>query len=262
MLRESFTGSDYSPWLRERFDAIEISTRGDREVVFNEAITATESELADALGVRQTPAILFLDAANKVVVRSDGYRTPTDFKRILDYVDSKSYLLMDLATFVRKTSGDAHYTLRAHKAFEAVGDLSRVDGPLMVIIEDRWCDGCDLMHDTLLRDEVVNALMAKMTVVRLDADSEQSITTPDGVMTTPRKWAKELGLAARPSLVLYADGRERVRIKGVLRRFHFQTALRYVADGHYAKYPTVRDFGRAWQERLLAEGVTIDLGVQ
>ena len=262
MLRESFIGSEFSPWLRERFDAIEISTRGDREVVFNEQLTATESELADALGVRQTPAIMFLDATNRVVVRSDGYRTPRDFKRILDYVDSKSYLRTDLASFIRARDDGPPYALRDHAAFAPLTDLAGVNKPLMVILEDSWCDGCDLMHDTLLRNDVVNDLMAKMTVVRLDAASDEPMVAPDGTATTPREWAATLGLAARPAIVIHADGEERVRIKGVLRRFHFQTALRYVADGHYRDYPTVRDFGRAWQEKLIAEGVVIDVGVQ
>ena len=48
-------------------------------------------------------------------------------------------------------------------------DLSTSNQPVMVVFEDVDCDSCDLMHDTLMRDEVVNELLGSLTVVRLDA---------------------------------------------------------------------------------------------
>jgi thioredoxin-related protein len=262
MLRESFTGSDFSPWLKQRFDAIELSTRGDREVVFNEDLTVTEKELATVLGVTQTPSMIFLDAQNKAIARSDGYRTPKDFKRLLDYVDSKSYLKMNLTSFIERTTNGPHYTLRSHPRFEQTTDLSRVSKPLVIVFEDSYCDACDLMHDTLFKNVEVNALMSKMTVVRLDAAANTLIVTPQGERTTAKKWASNLKLNTRPSIVIFDGVKERVRIAGVLRRYHFQVALRYMANGHHLQYATVRDFSRAWRERLLAQGKVIDVGVQ
>lgn len=261
VLRESIVGSEYSPWLREHFDAIAINVRGDREVVYSEEVTATEKELAQLLDVRQTPAVIFLDGQNRQVMRVDGYRTPVEFKRVLDYIDSKSYLKMDFASFVAKTASGPSYALRPHPSFAETSDLSG-DGPLMVLFEDAWCHGCDLLHDTLLADPEVNALLEKMTVVRLDAESENSITDPSGRKTTPKAWIRELGMDARPAFLLYADGKEQVRIKGVLRHWHFTTALRYVAEGRHVEYATLGDFSRAFRLQQLNAGMTVDLGRQ
>ncbi len=262
VLRESIVGSDYSPWLRERFDAIAINIRGDREVVFNEEVTVTEKELAQMLKVHQTPAVIFLDGANRQVMRVDGYRTPVEFKRVLDYIDDKAYLQMDLASYVVKTASGPHYALRPHTAFAEVADLSSGDKPVLVLFEDAWCGGCDLLHDTLLADPEVNELLEEFTVVRLDAESEAPIVDPSGRKTTPRAWVRDLGINARPAFVLFADGQDLVRIYGVLRHFHFTTALRYVGKGRYAEFATLRDYSRDRQQKLLDAGVTIDLGRQ
>ena len=262
MLRESFNNPQRSPWIKANFDAIALSTRGSREVVFNETLTASERELSQALGVRQTPAIMFLDANNKVVFRSDGYRTPKDLDRLLRYVSSKSYLRLELASYIKKTDKGAHYTLRGHDLFANTDNLALTKKPVMVIFEDAYCDGCDLMHDTLLKNAQVNALMRTMLVVRLDADSDAPLTIPDGTRTTPKAWASAMKLNARPGMVLFAEGKELIRIAGVLRRFHFQTALRYVAEEHYVFHASLREFSRAHRAKLLSEGKTVDLGVQ
>jgi thioredoxin-related protein len=261
VLRESIVESEYSPWLRERFDAIALNVRGDREVAYNAEVTASEKELAQLLGVRQTPAVIFLDGQNRQVMRVDGYRTPVEFRRVLDYVDSKSYLKTDLATFVANSESGPSYAFRPHPRLVERADLA-VDGPLMVLFEDAWCHGCDLLHDTLLADPEVNGLLDKMTVVRLDAESEMSIVDPAGRKTTPKAWIRELGIDARPAILLYAEGSELVRIKGVLRHWHFTTALRYVADKRYAEYATLRDYSQALRKQQLDAGMTVDLGRQ
>jgi thioredoxin-related protein len=262
LLEESIAGSDYTPWLRKRFDVIAINVRGGREVVFDEQLTVSEMELARFLEVRQTPAVIFLDGNNNRVLRVDGYKTPADFRRILDYVDTKSYLTMDLASYVAKTAAGPTYTPRPHPAFTDRTDLSDVDGPLMVIFEDAWCGACDLLHDTLLADAEVNDLLDEFTVVRLDGESVAPLVDPSGRATTPRAWSRALGIDTRPALFLFGDGEERVRIEGVLRHFHFTTALRYVAEAKYDDYPTLRDYSIQRREALLQAGITVDLGRQ
>lgn len=262
LLRESLVESDYSGWLRERFDVIAINVRGAREVAFDENTTLTERELVRALHVRQTPAVIFLDGDNNTVARVDGYRTPAEFKRILDYVDSGSYREMDLAAYVSSHADGPLYTLRPHPAFRRMADLSAAERPLLVLFEDAQCDGCNLLHETLLADEEINALLGRFDVVRLDADSDAPIIDPAGIATTPRAWSRALGMQARPGFVLFVDGRELVRIEGVLRHFHFATALRYVGERQFESYPSLRAYSRAHREALLRSGVDVDLGRQ
>ena len=127
MLRESFSGKGEVAWVKNRFDVIDLNKRGDREVVFNASLTASEKEISAALNVRSTPAIIFLNGENQVVMRSDGYRTQKDMQRIFKYVDSKSYLKENLATFIKRTSQrGGHYTLRAHAQFARMTALGSV----------------------------------------------------------------------------------------------------------------------------------------
>jgi hypothetical protein len=53
-----------------------------------------------------------------------------------------------------------------------------------------------------------------------------------------------------------------VRIAGVLRHFHFTTALRYVGERHDRDHATLRDYSQAYRQRLLDAGVDIDMGRQ
>ena len=71
-----------------------------------------------------------------------------------------------------------------------------------------------------------------------------------------------LGLNARPSILIMDGDEELVRIAGVLRRFHFQTALRYVAEEEYHEYLTVREYTDAYRGRLIIGGQDVDVGVQ
>lgn len=261
VLRESLIESDYSDWLRSRFDAIAINIRGAREVAFNEQLVVTEKQLARALKVRQTPTVLFLNGDNKVVLRVDGYRTAPEFKDILEYVDSNAYQTMDLEQYIAETA-EARYAFRPHPAFRDITDLSAVSTPLMVLFEDVFCDGCNLLHDTLLADAEVNELLKLYTVVRLDAESVAPMIDPDGNRTTPRAWARALGMPARPGFVLFGGGQEQARIQGVLRHFHFTTAVRYVGERQYESYPSQRAYSRAYRKSLLDAGVDIDLGRQ
>ena len=56
--------------------------------------------------------------------------------------------------------------------------------------------------------------------------------------------------------------KELVRIKGVLRHWHFTTALRYVAEARHVEYATLRDFSQAFRQQQLNAGMTVDLGRQ
>ena len=103
MIEENFKGSDYSDFIQERFDVIALNVRGDREVALDEVTSLTEKALAEQLGVRYTPTVLFLNQENEPVARINGYRNVADFKQVLDYVDSKAYQDQTLAAYL-----DAH----------------------------------------------------------------------------------------------------------------------------------------------------------
>jgi len=147
MIEENFKGRDYSDWLRERFDVIALNVRGDREVAMDAETTMSEKALAEALGVRYTPTVIFLSQANEPVARVNGYRNVPEFKQVLDYVDAQAYQSQTLAEYLdaqkaATAAAAAAYALREHALIREatdVGNLSAVDGPLLLLFEDAAC---------------------------------------------------------------------------------------------------------------------------
>ncbi len=102
-------------FIKANFDSIHINIKGDREIAFNEETDVTERELAKALKVMYTPTLLFMNADNKVVARLNGYRTPREFKTVLNFVKDKAYEKTDLASYRSENLNDAVYELLPNK---------------------------------------------------------------------------------------------------------------------------------------------------
>jgi thioredoxin-related protein len=247
MIEENFKGSAYSDWLQARFDVIALNVRGDREVALDAETTLTEKALAEQLDVRYTPTVMFLNNTGEPVARINGYRDPTAFKQVLDYVDAKAYAEQTLAEYLAtqpRGAADTGYSLRDHpKVQEAatVADLSAVDGPLLLLFEDSACVACEALHDGHLQAAEVLAALEPFTVVRVDGLSDAELKAPDGTATTGRKLADALGVEYRPTLVLMdgaaGDLKEIARIEGMLYRYHFTGILEYVGLRKYRDYP-------------------------
>jgi len=82
MLQDSFKTSikdgGNREFIQENFDSIHIDIKGSREVTFDDQLIVPEKKLAEALQVKFTPTILFMDANNKIVSRISGYRSPRE----------------------------------------------------------------------------------------------------------------------------------------------------------------------------------------
>ena len=261
MVEENLKHAPYTDFVKENFDVIALNILGDREVAFNEQITVTEKALATRLRVALTPAVVFLNHDNKVVARIDGYRSVDDFKHVLDYVQQKAYLTTSLAQFIddRKTMV---YEFRAHPQLKHTSDLQKLgDGPLVVLFEDHGCGDCVALHDGHLSDSVVNELLQRASFVRFDARSTESIIDPNGNVTTPRDYARALGMTHRPGLVLFDKGKEIARVESMLYRYHFTELLRYVVERHYERYPdNFFDYLNVRTAELLEAGQDVNIG--
>ena len=260
MIEENFKHSSYTEFLQQHFAVIDINVKGDREVIFNDSVSLTEKDLARHLNVRYTPTIIFLDSSNTPVLRLNGYRSVAGFKHALDYVHEQAYQHTTLSRFIDQRLQQTVYIFRDHSQFVDLDDLSRIQNrPLMLLFEDRSCDECADLHDRILNLETTKALLGRFTVVRLDALSEHPLMGMDGQATTPKALVEELGLSYRPGVVLFDQGREIMRIDGMLRSFHFQEVLRYVGERHYLQYPEFRDYARAREQAILQSGQDIDV---
>ncbi len=260
MLKENFeNGAKLQPYIKDNFDVIAIDIKGSKEIAINEDTTMTEIEYAKHLKVQYTPTILFLDQDNNIVVRINGYRSPENFKYILDYVKNKEYKNMTLTQYVEKVKNKTLYTLVDNEMFVEETDLSKINTPLAVIFEDGSCTQCNYLHNTTLKNKEVQKELSKFTVVRYDAMSEEEIITPDGKKTTPKQWAKDMVLDYRPGIVLFDKKKEIVRIDALLYSFHFKELFRFVSGGYYEKFHTFLDYLKPRQDELLQQGIDIDI---
>jgi len=260
MLHANFEkGTKLQSYIEKNFDVIGIDIKGSKEITLSEEQSFTEKEYAQHLNVQYTPTILFLDQNNKIVVRVNGYRSSENFKYIVEFVKNKEYKNMTLTEYIEKVKNKTFYTLKKNKLFQNITDLSTIKEPLAVIFEDGSCTQCDYLHNTTLKNKDVLEEMSKFTVVRLDADSKDTIITPNGEKTTAKKWAKDLILDYRPAVLLFDDGIERARIDALLYSFHFKEQFRFVSHKEYKSYQTFLDYLRVRQKELLKNGVDIDI---
>ena len=261
MIEENFKHAPYRDFIQEHFDVIAINIKGDREVALNEETTASEKEIAGLLKVKYTPTMIFLNPKNQPVARVNGYRNVEEFKGILDYVQEKAYQGQKLAAYLDARKKTGGYAFRPHPRLEEIKDLSSVtDRPLAVLFEDSACIACDALHDGHLKDPEVDKALAKMAFVRLDALSDAPMVDPQGNKTTAKEFAAKLGIAYRPSIVLFDKGREIVRIESMLYRYHFTGVLEYVAGRHYEQYPdSPFRYLDVKTEALLKSGKDVDI---
>ncbi len=259
MLEESFEAEPLTGFIQEHFDSIAVNVRGDREIVYNEELSVTEKELSEILKVRATPAIVFLDENNKTVVRVNGYRAPERFRQVLEFVASKSYQTTGLAEYLDAQLKRDVYQLRDNSLFSELTDLSSVQGPLMVVLEDGSCYDCNEFHDGILAHPQVRQEISPFTIVRLDADSEQAIVGVDGNPTTPKQLAKQFEMFYRPGVLAFNQGQLIRRHDSLTFPHHFKESMRFTAGGFY-KTQDYRSYSEQRTEELLSQGVNIDLG--
>lgn len=259
MLKESFEAEPLSSYIQANFDVIAVNIQGDRQIAFNEEVSVSEKQLSEILKVHSTPALLFLNQDNKTIVRVNGYRAPQRFQPVLEFVATGSYRSSTLADYLQAKLDRNVYQLRDNPLFRAITDLSSVDGPLMLVFEDGSCYDCDEFHDGILTDPRVQAEIVPFTVVRLDADSNESIVDVNGNQTTPANLVRAYEMIYRPGVLLFDEGKLLRRHGSLTFAHHFKESLRYVSGGHY-RQTDYRSYSRQRTEDLLDAGVSIDLG--
>lgn len=266
MLEDNFKTAEKdggnSEFIQKNFDSIHLDLKGSREVAFNEETTVTESDLAGALEVRFTPTLLFMNADNKVVARVNGYRSAREFKQMLNYVHEKAYEKTDFPSYRQEHLKDTVYSLLEHEDFTEITDFQKAlksDKPLAIIFEDKTCDECDRFHKEVLDLPETKALMKKFNFVRLDALSEKEIIETKGNKTTANAWLKKEGISYRPTLLLFSEGKEIERVTGLLKSFHFQQLLSYVANKKYNEFSDWAAYGEEYSGKILESGKDIDI---
>jgi len=266
MAEENFSTSSYVDFLKDNFYVVEVDTRGDREVTLPDGEVFSEAEYADQLKVRFTPGILFFNGDGEQVLRVDGYRSNEQFEPIVRFVAEEAYKEKTLHTYLAEhkaklAASNPSYTLANKPYFTSTDNLADLpDKPVLVVFEDATCSECPAFHRDFLEDDYSRELMDRMTVVRLDALSEELLVDHTGKTTTPRAYAEALGVSYRPGVALIDRGEVKGIRDSISVLYHFQSQLSYIATRAYLTQSR-REFSRARQKQLLESGKDIDLSL-
>ncbi len=264
LVEENFKDPVTRAYMVENFDSISLNMWGDREVVSIGGKSFTEKSLAAALKVQYTPTLLFLDESGKTALRLDGYYPPHDFRAALEYVAQKMEKKLSFSQYRLEQLAAADGKLIAEDFYLESSDLQQVlrdsNKPLAVYFESPECGQCETLHRRILADRTTRKIVQQAANVQLDVGSEQPLVTPAGQPTTPRQWARDLGIAYTPSLVFFdEEGKEVMRISAFIKTFHFQSVYAYVLEKAYLREPEFQRYISARAEHIRESGFDTDI---
>ncbi|NVK30484.1 MAG: thioredoxin fold domain-containing protein [Gammaproteobacteria bacterium] len=264
MLDENFRDGPTKDRIERDFDVVGINIEGNIEVAFNEDMVLEERELADRLNVRSTPSILFINGANELVLRVDGYRSNGAFEKVLDFVSGRHYESQSFDDYLAARNDAPDWEFPSRPEFTDSADLAAFsEGPMAILFESPTCAvDCQATYDTLLEDPTIAPLTGLMPIVRLNMMSEESIKGFDGADTTPKALAKSLGAVHAPSWALMIDGEVHRVIGSRLVAFHFGGSFGYLAERGYEKFESRADYRNHRQAQLIDAGFDIDYRIK
>ncbi|MFT5111183.1 MAG: thioredoxin-related protein [Parasphingorhabdus sp.] len=262
LTQNNFAQRDIADRMQEQFDLVAINMWGDREVIQIGGKFFSEKTLAEALGVRYTPTIIFFTEEQKVSLRLDGYVPPERYRLAMDYVNRHLESQTSYRDFIATqtpvaSSGKLHiesFTLKPPY------NLTSATRPIAVYFEQKQCTQCDILHSKILSDPMTRQLAEQFDTVQLDMWSDQEVVKPDGNNITARQWASELGVSYAPSMLFFnTEGKEIMRIDSLLKTFHTQSVFDYVLSKSYLKEINFQRYISARAEHLREQGVDVDI---
>jgi len=263
LMNNNFSQAPIVEYTRRHFEAIDLNLWGSREVTDLSGKTMQEKELAAKLKVWFTPTLLFFNEEGEQVLRINGYYPPHQFLTALKYVGEKQEKRMTFKEYLAKESPPpAKGSLHVQPFFAPPPhDLTRIAAgkPLAVFFEQKDCAGCDRLHEMVLKEDATKELLKRFHVVQLDRWSDMPVITPAGRKTTARAWADSLNVAYVPTAVLFDGGKEVIQIEAMLKGFHVQSVLDYVASGAYKTQTSLQRYIQARADHLREQGVVVDI---
>lgn len=263
LLHDNFGNRDIADKTQKYFDVIAINMWGDREVSGLDGEATTEKAFSQSLKVQFTPTLLFLDESGKVLVRLNGYLHPHQFDVVLDYVAQRKEGQMSVRDYVASINPQAASgKLHMEPGFiQSPVNLAALDKekPVLLLLKQKTCAACDELHQDILQRKAVRKSLEQLQVVLLDIWSEEKITGFDGVETTSRKLAEQLGVHYAPSMLYFVAGKEAFRTEGYLRAFHVHGGMDYVLGDAYIEQPEFQRYLQDRRAEFEARGIHVDL---
>lgn len=253
LMEVNFKTDDIVRYTRDHFDVVAMDVWSTEEITSLEGQTMTQREFAIAMGTNFTPSLVFYDRDGKLALRLRGYYPPYQFRAALEYVAGGHYQRESFAVYMAR--GDE--TLRFEKGDMVdedfftrppfILDRSRLpaERPLVVFFEQGDCHACDILHTQPLRQPALRNLFGQLESVQLNMHANTPLIRPDGIPSTAKIWAKDLGLFYAPSILFFDEhGQEIIRVDSVAHFFRLRNVLNYVLTRAYEVYPNFR----AWRQ--------------
>ena len=266
LVERNLAQKDIAEKVKKHFDIVAINMWGDREITYVNGKHYKEKSLAEALKVQFTPTLLFYDENGKIILRVNGYRSPTKFNVDLDYVALRKENELKYREYVKANlpATKASKNLHNQDFFMAAPYDLTIDKnnktPMAVFFEQKDCPDCDALHSKVLPDKELRGILGNFKVAQLDMWSKTPVVTPEGKKTTAREWAKKLDVKFAPSIVVFNEkGEEIIRTEGSFKVFHTQGILDYVLSGGYKKQPSFQRYLTERADHIREQGRDVDI---
>ena len=242
LMTVNFGQQDTATYTQRNFDVIPIDIWGVDEVIDIDGVTLTERDFALREKTNFTPSLIFYDRMGAEALRLRGYYPPYKFRAALEYVADGHFRKESFGDFLERGSGALAFDpgeLNDEAFFSPAPyalDRSRFpsERPLAVFFEQGDCHACNVLHSQPLGEREISDLFKQFENVQLDIYADTPVITPEGEMTSSRKWARKLGLFYTPSIIFFdVHGKEIIRVDSVVQFYRLRNILRYVAGGGY-----------------------------
>ena len=243
----NFGLADVAAYTQRHYDLIPIDILGGAEVTDLQGEVHSERQFAYRLKTTFTPTLVFFNGQGQEIFRLQGYYPPYQFRAGLEYAVDGHYQRESFADYLARGEDNPKFDpkeLTEEPFFIPPPhnlDRTRIPGerPLAVFFERGECHACDVLHGGPLRDPDIARAVRRLDVVQLDMQGEQPLITPAGRVSSPRDWARALGLFYAPSLLFFDEqGREVLRVDSVVGLYRLQNVLSYINSGAYRSEPS------------------------
>jgi len=235
--------TDIQKYIRENYNIIPVDIWGIDELKDTDGNIYSERELSIQYKTNFTPSLVFYGREGKPVFRLRGYHTPYRFRAALKYVVEGFYKNETFRDYLARAESGLFFMLGGlnerdfflKPPYNIKQTIKNSGKPLAVFFEQGSCHACDLLHSGPLNNDQTLSEIKKMNTIQLDMWADTPLVTPDGIKTTAKAWANDLGLFYAPTLVFFnTNGEEVIRIDSVVKFYRLLGVLDYINNHGYA----------------------------
>ena len=241
--KTSLANTDIKNYLQQHYDLIAFNIWGIDDIIDTDGKQFTERELSIRYQANFTPSLVFYNSEGTPVFRLRGFYPPYKFRAALIYVTEGFYKKETFAEYFERANPGEFFLsggLTERDFFlEEPYDLSSLDKndrATAVFFEQGNCHACDLLHSGPLSKDLSLDELDKMNVIQLNMWKDTPVTTPKGIKTTAKNWAKSLEIFYAPSIIFFdSNGKEIIRVDSVTYFYRLWGVLDYVNQKGYEK---------------------------